>query len=196
MKNILPVLVLLSCLVGGAITTPQAIAGSAIASNWKKFDRSNYSIRYPANWDLEQKENTTGGTLLYPFAILSPLESPEDKFRENINLVIENLKGRTIEGVDGGTITLDRYVELSAEQLKLQMKNYKLVENKKIENGRRKYYRSIFTWDYETFRLKVEQYYWVVNGKGYVLTFTSEQSKFAKFRGLGEKILNTFTLRR
>jgi hypothetical protein len=143
---------------------------------------------------LQQKEDTTGSTLLNPFAILSPLESPEDKFRENINLVIENLKGRTIEGVDGGTITLDRYVKFGIEQLKSQTRNYQLIESKKIENGRRKYYRSIFTFDSEAFRLKTEQYYWVVNGKGYVLTFASEQSKFAKFRGIGEKILNTFIL--
>jgi hypothetical protein len=196
MKNILPVLTLLSYLACGQITTETAVGKIAIASNWKKFDRANYSIRYPTDWNLEQKQDKTPGTaMLYPFTILSPIESSTDKFRENVNLVVEQLKGRTIDGVDGQNIDLDKYAELSTNQLKLEMSNFQIVETKKIENSRRKYYKTIFTWDYEAFKLKVEQYYWVANGKAYVLTFTSERDKFPKFRKTGEKILNTFTLK-
>jgi hypothetical protein len=61
--------------------------------------------------------------------------------------------------------------------------------------GSREYFKVIFTWNYEAFRLKVEQYYWIVDGKAYVLTFTSEQDKFATFSETGEKILNTFTFK-
>jgi hypothetical protein len=196
MKNILPRLTLLSCLVYGAISTERAVGKIAIASNWKKIDRVDYSIRYPANWDLQQKEDRTpGAPLLYPFTVLSPLESPTDKFRENINLVVEQLKGRTIDGVDGKNINLEKYAELSTNQLKLGMRNFQSIETKKIDNSRHKYYQTIFTWDSDPFKLKVEQYYWVANGKAYVLTFTSERDKFAKFRGTGEKILNTFAIK-
>jgi hypothetical protein len=193
MKNILPVLTLLSCLICGQINTEQAAGKIAIASNWKKLDRDNYSVRYPANWDLEQKENRTpGAVMLYHFTILSPIESPKDRFRENVNLVVEQLRGRKIDGVDGQNINLDKYTELSTNQLKLEMRNFQILETKIINNSRRKYYKTIFTWDYEKFHLKVEQYYWILNGKAYVLTFTGERDKFAKFRGTGEKILNTF----
>jgi hypothetical protein len=196
MKNILPVLTLLSYLVCGAIDPERAVGKIAITSTWKKLDRVNYSIRYPANWDLEQKENTTSDAVLfYPFAILSPLESTTDKFRENVNLVVEQLAGRTIDGVDGQNITLDKYAQLSTNQLKLEMRNFQIVETKKITNSRRTYYKTIFTWDYETLPLKVEQYYWVSNGKAYVLTFTSERNKFVKFKVTGEKILNTFMIK-
>jgi eukaryotic-like serine/threonine-protein kinase len=196
MKNILPVLTLLSYLVCGQITTETAVGKIAIASNWEKLDRVNYSIRYPANWDLEQKEDKTPGVaLLYPFTILSPIESSADKFRENVNLVIEQLAGRTIDGVDGQNIDLDKYAKLSTNQLKLEMSNFQLIETKTIETSRHKYYKTIFTWDYEAFKLKVEQYYWITNGKAYVLTFTSERDKFSKFSKTGEKILNTFTLK-
>jgi hypothetical protein len=196
MKNVLPVLTLLSYLVCGQITTETAVGKIAIASNWKKLDRVNYSIRYPSNWDLEQKEDqTSDAVMFYPFTILSPIESPADKFRENVNLVVEQLAGRKIDGVDGGNITLDKYAELSTNQLKLEMSNFQIVETKKVASNRRKYHKTVFTWDYEAFKLKVEQYYWVANGKAYVLTFTTERDKFPKFRETGEKILNTFTLK-
>jgi hypothetical protein len=192
MKNILPVLVLISYL-----TIQPALSNPIATKNWKKLTGANYSIQYPADWDLQQKEDTTPDVpLLYPFAILSPLESTTDTFRENVNLVVEQLAGRTIEGVDGKDIDLERYIKLSSSQLSLYMNNYHSIENKQFDNGRRQYYRSIFTWDFQTFRLKVEQYYWVADGKAYVLTFTSERDKFAKFKETGEKILDTFTIER
>jgi hypothetical protein len=187
-KNIFPAVVLLSCLVCGQTNINPATGNPIRISNWKKIDRDNYSLRYPANWDLQQSENTEAGVnVSYLFAILSPLESKQDKFRENINLVIEDLNGQKID--------LDGYARLSKVQIESNFQNAKVIEQKKIDNGSRKHYKVIFTWDYEIFHLKVEQYYWVVNGKAYVLTFTSEETKFSKFRGTGEKILNTFILK-
>jgi hypothetical protein len=189
MKNILPSIALISCLISGQINVERAVGKPSTISSWKTLEQNNYSIRYPTDWDLQQSETTgSSATLTYPFAILSPLESTEDKFRENVNLVVEDLNGQEIN--------LSRYAELSKAQLKLQMRNCKIVEAKKIDKGSRKYYKIVFTWDYQTFHLKVEQYYWILNGKAYVVTFTSEQNKFAKFRGIGEDILNTFTLRK
>jgi hypothetical protein len=198
MKYILPVLLLICAPIYVQLTTQPAASKIAVTkSNWQILSQKNYSIRYPANWQVEQKEDLGAGVdLIYPFTILAPLESPADKFRENVNLVIETLKGRTIEGEDGSKIDLKRYAELSIAQLEAQMKNCQILETKRIDRGRRSFYRVIFTWDYETFNLKVEQYYQIVNGKAYVLTFTSESDKFDKFRGTGEKILNTFSVRK
>jgi hypothetical protein len=196
MKTILPLILLLPCLACGQtnnnrisdkpapISNQQQIADKpATNSNWKQLDKPNYSIQYPGDWELEQS-----GTMGSVFAILAPLESKEDKFRENVNLVVEDLKGQSID--------LDRYAELAKGQLKSTMTNFNLVESKKNTNGTREYFKVIFTWNYEKFQLKVEQYYWVVDGKAYVLTFTSEQAKFANFSETGEKILNTFTFKK
>jgi hypothetical protein len=188
MKNILPLFVLLSGFIGGHIIAIPAVGNPINVSDWKKVERTNYSIRYPANWELQQNDRSEpGARIIYPFSILSPLSSSDDKFRENVNLVIEDLNGQKID--------LDTYSVLSINQLKSQMKNCKIVENKRIDSSSRKYYKVIFTWDYETLPLKVEQYYWVVGSKAYILTFSSEQSQFASVRNVGEKILNTFTLK-
>ena len=146
MKNILPVLTLLSCLIYGGINPEPAVSKISIDSKWKKLDLANYSIRYPANWALEQKDSPTPGTIIInPLTILSPLESPQDKFRENINLVIEQLAGRTIDGVEGGNINLDKYAELSTNQLKLEMPNFHIVATKQSDNIHRNYHKNIIT---------------------------------------------------
>jgi hypothetical protein len=182
-----------SCFLCGQIATAQSSVNPIMTSNWQTLNRNNYSVKYPADWDLQQSDNPESGTIVnqtvrYQFAVLSQLESTQDQFRENVNLVIEDLNGRKFD--------LDEYSRLAEGQLKSLMKNCKILEHKKVNKGFRQYYKTIWTWDYETLQLKVEQYTWLLDGKAYILTFTSEQNKFAQFQKIGEKILNTFTLKK
>jgi hypothetical protein len=191
--NKLFLIALSSCLLWGQFTTEQAISAPIIISNWKTLNRNNYSLKYPQDWDLQQSEDPKSGTVVsktvrYQFAVLSPLEPAQDQFRENVNLVIEDL--------DGVKIDLDAYSRIAESQLKSQMKNCKILEHIKITQGRKPYYKTVWTWDYGAFPLKVEQYSWLLDGKAYILTFTSEQAKFAQFQAIGEKILDTFTFRK
>ncbi len=194
MKNILIAALLISGSIWSDLTISTAVANPIVSKNWQKIDRDRYSLRYPDNWQVEEKDDsTTTENLAYPVAIISPLESPQDKFRENVNLVIENLEGQTLKGNVGKAITLDSYIESATALLKKSMKNYRTVENKRIKNGRSAYHKLIYTWSYENFNLKVEQYCWVIDGKAYLLAFTSERDKFPKFKNTGEKILKSFT---
>jgi hypothetical protein len=142
---------------------------------------------------LLQSDNSESGTVVNKtvrsqFAVLSQLESPQDRFRENVNLVIEDLNGQKLN--------LDEYSRVADSQLKLMMKNCKILESKKVNKGFQHHYKTIWTWEYQTISLKVEQYRWLSDGKAYILTFTSEQYKFAQVQQVGEKILNTFTLKK
>jgi hypothetical protein len=177
----------------GQIVTAQSSGSQMVASKWQTFNRNNYSVKYPGDWDLQQSDNketgtTVNATVRYQFAVLSQLESPQDQFRENVNLVIEDLNGKKLD--------LDEYSRLAENQLKTMMKNCKILEQKKVNKGVRPYFKIIWTWDYLTVPLKVEQYTWLLDGKAYILTFTSEQTKFAQFQKIGEKILDTFTLKK
>jgi hypothetical protein len=189
MKNILALLTLLFCLFYSQVNIDLAEASPANISSWKTLNQTNYSIRYPSNWNLEQGENIREltATVDYLFAIFSPLESADDKFRENVNLVREDLNSQEID--------LAKYSAIAESQIKSQMKNGEIIESRTIENGSRKYHQTIQTWDYESFRLKTEQYSWILDGNAYILTFTSEQGKFAEFKDIGENILNTFMLK-
>jgi Ni/Co efflux regulator RcnB len=186
-------IVLSASFLCGQIATAQSNSSQITASKWQTLNRNNYSVKYPADWDLQQSDNKETGTIVnatvrYQFAVLSQLESPQDQFRENVNLVIEDLDGKKLD--------LDEYSRLAENQLKTMMKNCKILEQKKVNKGVRPYFKIIWTWDYQTVPLKVEQYTWLLDGKAYILTFTSEQTKFAQFQQVGEKILDTFTLKK
>jgi hypothetical protein len=181
-----------SCFLCGQIATAQSNSSPMMTSNWQTLNRNNYSVKYPGDWDLQQSDNKETGTIVnatvrYQFAVLSQLESPQDQFRENVNLVIEDLNGKKLD--------LDEYSRLAENQLKTMMKNCKILGQKKVNKGVRPYFKIIWTWDYQTVPLKVQQYTWLLDGKAYILTFTSEQNKFAQFQQVGEKILDTFTLK-
>ena len=179
--------------LGGQIATAQPSVKPMMTSDWQTFNRNNYSVKYPVDWDLQQSDNSKSGTVVSKtvrsqFIVLSQLESPQDRFRENVNLVIEDLNGQNPN--------LDEYSRAADSQLKLMMKNCKILEGKKVNKGSQQHYKTIWTWEYQKIPLKAEQYRWLSDGKAYVLTFTSEQSKFTQFQQVGEKILDTFTLKK
>ena len=68
-------------------------------TEWKSITDNDFTIEYPDNWEL----NRTGqmGT---KFILFSKLSNLTDKFRENVNLIMQDLTG--------SNITLDKYVEI------------------------------------------------------------------------------------
>ena len=151
--------------------------------NWKTFDNSNYEIQYPTKWELNQ-----GGQMGTSFIIFSVLESENDKFKENVNLIIQDLSGQNID--------LNKYTEISEGQIKTMVTNSNLIESKRIKNVRNEYHKIIYSGDQGIFHLQFEQYYTVVNDKAYVLTFTCEKDKFVDYKEIGEKILNSFKVKK
>lgn len=152
-------------------------------TNWKSLDHPSYSIKYPSHWELN--ESGEMGTSLI---ILSPLESEKDTFRENVNLLIQDLTGLDID--------LDQYTKISEDQMKSMFTNYTLIENKRINKNNDEFHKVIYVVDNGFYLLQFEQYFRVSDDKAYVLTFTSEKEKFETYRVTGEKILNSFLLKK
>lgn len=177
MLNIISSILLLSIVTCGQTTISQELNQTII--DWKTLDQSNYSIQYPSNWELNQS-----GQMNTSFVLFSPLESDNDKFKENVNLLIQDLTGYNID--------LNKYTEISEGQIKTMVTNSSLIESKRIKNGKDEFHKIIYSGDQGIFHLQFEQYYWVVNDKAFILTFTSEKDKFENFKEIGEKILNSF----
>lgn len=146
---------------------------------WKTLDQSKFSIQYPSTWELNQS-----GQMGTSFIIFSPLENDEDKFKENVNLLMQDLTGQNID--------LDKYVEISEGQIKTMLTNSTLIESKRVKKESEEFHKIIYSGDQGIFHLKFEQYYWVIDDKALVLTFTCETDQFFKFVNTGEKILNSF----
>ncbi len=149
---------------------------------WNTFKVKQYSLNYPSSWSLD-----SSGQAGTKFVILSPSETEEDTFKENVNLIIQDLTGYNLD--------LNGYTKLSLEQVKTMITNSKILESKKMKQGATEFHKIIYTGDLQGYQLTFEQYYWVIKNKAYIVTFTTEQSKFKTYQATGEKILNSFVLK-
>jgi len=168
-------------LIAWGQTTPKN-TGKEAENGWKPLNENSYSVQYPDNWDIDQS-----GKMGISLILLSKLSSPQDKFRDNVNLLIQDLQGQSIN--------LDKYVEISEGQIKTMLTNGNLIESKRLSEHGSDFQKVLFTGDQGVYKLKFEQYYWIKNGKAYVLTLTCELEQFEKYKVTGEKILNSFRLK-
>lgn len=152
------------------------------SKGWNILTENNYSINYPDNWQLNKS-----GQMGTSFILFSPLSSEQDNFKENINLLIQDLTGHNLD--------LNRYVEISEGQIKTMITDGKIIESKKMTTKNLDYQKVIYTGKQGIFNLKFEQYFWVIADKAFILTFTCEESQFTNFQITGEKILNSFNLK-
>ena len=152
-----------------------------IENGWKSIDENGFSIQYPENWDMNKTEQM--GVCL---AFLSKQTSPQDKFRENVNVLIQDLSGKNID--------LDKYVVISEEQIKTMITNATLLESKRLSKNGSEFQKVIYTGDEGIFKLKFEQYYLIKDDKAYIITLTCEIDQFDAYKKTGEKILNSFQL--
>jgi len=146
---------------------------------WKTLQTSRYSLKYPSFWELDQsgKQGTN-------FFIHSQLESENDKFAENVNLLIQDLSAYDID--------LDQFIEITETQVKSMLPEGKIISSSRIEDGENSYHHIIYTGNYKDFKLIFEQLCWVVQDEAFILTFTSEENMYDSFIIIGQEILNSF----
>ena len=156
--------------------------GQIKENNWKTIDENTYSVQYPENWELNTDKSM--GT---SFILFTQQTSTDDKFRENVNLIIQNLEGYNLN--------LDDYVSISEEQINKMVTNGKIIESKRLFKNNSEFQKVIFTGDQGIFNLKFIQYYFIKDEKAFVLTFTSEVTQYEKYKLISDKILASFILK-
>lgn len=124
----------------------------------------NIKAKYSSNW--EYKEDIMGAVV----AFVSPLESESDSFRENMNIVIQDLSGFEI--------SLKEYSDISIEQLKKSITNFKLVSNQVYDQLNDKAYELVFTGIRNEFHMKWKTIFFIKDEKAYIITCTAEEDKF------------------
>src|SRR5690349_12212069 len=81
---------------------------------WKMISEKDFTVQYPPTWTLDQS-----GQYGSKFFLFSQVENDSDKFKENINLITQELNGQRIN--------LDQYAELSKQQLSSMITNAKIL---------------------------------------------------------------------
>ena len=164
------------------VTALIGFSQKAICQKWIPVNQKEYSIKAPSNWSVDLSKQM--GTDLVMFSML---ENSNDKFRENVNVMVQNIAGKNIN--------LEKFTTLSLNQVKTMAADSKIEESKTIKTNNGSYQKIIYAATQGGLKLKFEQYYFISNNKVYVVTLTTEANKFEIFRLLGEEILNSFVLK-
>jgi hypothetical protein len=149
--------------------------------DWEHFAATEYEISYPSVWQLDLSKNA--GTTF----ILFGRSATEGKFRENINLLVQDLRGLNFD--------LNHYVALSEQQIRTMVVDSKLIESKRNKTRDDEHHEIIYEGVQGPFKPRWKQYYWMVQDKAFVLTFTGTQDTYDDFIKTADKILDSFKLK-
>jgi hypothetical protein len=132
-----------------------------------------FTIMYPSNWEQRMVGTTA--------VALSPQESPADTFRENVNVVFENLNA---------PLTAQQYAMLSQTAMQRQLNGFTIHEQgAAVVGGLPAYYfvyRHVMGQE-----LNVLAYFIVWRNRGYVITCSASPPSLMRYRPSFVQIANT-----
>lgn len=145
-------------------------------NEWKTLDENEYSIDYPNDWELQKSKM---GAV---FILTAKETSNNDQFKGNINLIIQELNGKTFE----------EYIDLSDKEIK-RVKSRTLIDSEDLSSSNFSGHKTIFTSEDEKGVMKVLQYLWHKDKLVYLLTFTSTEKEFDNV--VAKEIMKSFQLK-
>ncbi|MBP6687919.1 MAG: hypothetical protein KA160_08680 [Lacibacter sp.] len=162
-------------------TTSPNTTPTTTSSELKKYSDPNgrYTIGYPGDWKFDDKTDNA------IFKLTSPAENGDDKFFQNLNLQIEEVKTGT---------TVDDYAKTNMDAVKEMVKGYREVSSMFFNRNGGRAYQIIYKGKYGdmAYEIQIKQLFCVNNGKGYVLTYVSKEGERDAFETTANKIFNSF----
>lgn len=156
---------------------------SNIAKDWQKLSIDQYEIKLPIDWDID-----TSQQMGMRFILLSQLTNENDLFRENVNLLIQDLTGHNL--------SLDQYVDLTENQVSTLFQNGNIIVSERMNiDAQNEYHKMIYTGKQGIYDLMFQQYFWIIDQEAIIVTHTCEESEIEKYQSIGESILNSFTIK-
>lgn len=134
----------------------------------------NIKINYPLDW--EKQEGTFGTTVMF----ISPLEDDSDQFRENLNIIVQDISSQPM--------TLSEYAEISIGEIKQFITEAEILSS----TEKRDSYEIVYTGKQGEFSLKWMQTIIIQNNKVYVISYTAEPDKYDNFMELIQKMIDSF----
>jgi serine/threonine-protein kinase len=158
-------------------------AASLIASlNWLTYTdpKGQFNVSYPETWELNVSDNVV--------TFFSPLESDSDQFRENVNVMVQDLSEQPTtmaeytEGTKtwvregGGVLQLEREIKLAGEtatEVAYTMPGKSLGMDMDV---------------------MFHQVWILKNNKAYLMTYAARPESYATFEEMGAGIFKSFKL--
>ncbi len=145
------------------------------------YERDSYSIQFSKDWIIDES-NFMG----MDFMIFAPSENGANTFRENLNIVLEDISAFDID--------LAQYVELSTSQLTKFIEDFELLSSDTKSSANGDYQEVIYQGMQGKLKLKWLQRYLVTSEKAFVITFTAEPESFGDYLKEVEVIMNSFEM--
>ncbi len=146
------------------------------------FSRGGYfSISYPGNWEL----NTQLVPGIY-FQAFSPKEGPNDRYRESVNVVIEDLNGKQVSE--------QQYIDATKKNLFFNVKDYHLIKAGETMMGSYKAYEIIYTGKLDLYNLKFRAVISFFEKRAFIITYSSDLISYDKFYPEANKIMSSIKL--
>lgn len=178
MKKIFFPLIFTSIILSGCTgTATPAPTNTTDYSAWNSYEGSNFSLKYPKDWTTD-----TSGTLWAKFFLYSPVEWANDPFKENVNLVTEDLSKKPM--------TLDEYAKASKTQIQKILKNVVILDEKKYtDSDGKEYYELHYTSGSDKLTLEFTQDYRIKDTTALIFTLTVQKWASNNFWEIGKQIL-------
>ena len=142
-----------------------------------KSEKYGFSLKYPVGWEIQDVGKGE--------AFVRPSENSAEEFRENVNILIQDI----------GKFTLDQYAERTYKS------TVKTFGEKSIISFNKDYYllgqksnEFVFYMDIQGYKLKVKQYWFVKNQKAYLFTYTADVKKYIKYEEIAKRIIDSFVI--
>ena len=166
----------------------KALAQETSLSNYTT-DDSTLSIAYPTNWkiieDKKNDENQTNDIIVF----LSPKESPEDPFQENIvvNILIPKNNFTINESIN----TQDIVQKLVNQNQGFRFDN---ISTTHIDSINKTADSITYSFENAGFLFKTKQVFLTMNNNIYIFSLLAEQKEFDKYASIFDKMLTNIHL--
>jgi hypothetical protein len=146
------------------------------------FAGKDYSLKFPDTWEINEK-----GMMGMDLIGLSPLESTDDAFRENINVILENLP----------KAMADRdYLELTLAGMN---KMFGLPSDSKfvpVKVGNENGYHLHYSVQMGQNEIDNDLYIVIKKNSAYVITCSNAKGKRDDFKAIMESVVGTFAIKK
>lgn len=139
-----------------------------------------FRIQYPPDWT--ESVGSAGAVV----AFVSPPQSAADDFKENVNVLVQNLPDPSM--------SLGQYTDLSLRQAGSIIDGFKLLASGPSTLAGRSAQRVMYLGQSGNHDLKFDAVWLVEKGRAYVLTYTATRDSFDAFRPTAEAIIESFSL--
>lgn len=142
------------------------------------YDNDNIIIIYPNYWKVIEKYS--GADVVF----LSPLIDEDDKFSENVNIIIQDASGLSW--------TTEEYTVFSRHEIVNNHQNGIVLESEDTVLGDLEGHHLLYIYREGSLVFKSSAYYTIVDEKVHLITYTAEEKEYERYIDDVEKMVKSF----